>query len=96
MNTTSTQTRPLILTEGAEVDPFATDATAVKASALRSGMVLLDPELGTPEAVIDHKMRTQRGSGDVRFLVQSLDSGRYSEVNIFGHATVNVLAKSAA
>jgi hypothetical protein len=96
MNTTGTPARAFILAEGAEVDPFATNAATVKASALRAGMVLLDPEFGTPEAVIDHKVRSHRGTGDVRFLVQMLDSGRYVEVNIHEHRTVNVLARSAA
>lgn len=67
-------------------------AVELPATGLRPGMVLVDPELRTPAAAVDHRMRTIRGSGEVRYLVTNLDAPGWSEINLSARGTVLVMA----
>lgn len=70
----------------------AVPGITVPAPELRDGMVLLDPEFDTPAAVIDHRMRTVRGSGEVKLLVHDLDARRYTETSVRATTTVRIMA----
>jgi hypothetical protein len=47
--------------------------TTVRGDQLKEGMVLVDPVLHTPEAELDKKVTSVRGSGAVRFLLHDLN-----------------------
>lgn len=64
----------------------------VLGSQLRAGMVLLDPDLMTPAASLDHKTRTTRGSGEVSFLALDYDRRAYGTVSVRANALVWVAA----
>lgn len=64
----------------------------VLGSQLRAGMVLLDPDLKTPAASLDHKVRTVRGSGAVRFLALNYDHRAFEPVSVRANALVWVAA----
>lgn len=64
----------------------------IVASKLRAGMVLLDPELKTPGAVLDHKNRSARGSGNVEFLAYDYDRRNYVPVSLHANTLVWVAA----
>lgn len=88
--------RPLIVPDSgipADFDLFATPAgIPVRADKLRSGMILLDPELGTPALLIDHKMRTERNSGEIKFLGHDLDTNRLVEQRLRLSLVLQVMA----
>ncbi|AEK09902.1 hypothetical protein FGG30_gp092 [Mycobacterium phage Pixie] len=85
--------RAQILDSFADVDTFATPAAVeVKAANLRPGMVLLDPELGTPAAGLDHKLRAARNSGNVSWFVADLDNGGWRELHLRPSLVVKVAA----
>jgi hypothetical protein len=60
----------------------------VLGSKLCAGMVLLDPELKTPAASLDHKTRTARGSGEVSFLAFDYDRRTLDTVSVRANALV--------
>lgn len=64
----------------------------VLGSKLRAGMVLLDPELKTPAASLDHKTRSVRGSGDVNFLALDYDRRTFGPVAVHANTLVWVAA----
>jgi hypothetical protein len=74
------------------LDPFATDSTPVKATRLREGMVIMDPELGTPALWLDHRTRSTRGSGSVSWYAHDLETGRFGPHTFHENHQVNVLA----
>lgn len=74
------------------LDPFATDSTDLKATSLREGMVVMDPQLGTPLLWLDHRTRSARGSGQVTWHAHDLDTGRFEQHNFHQNHRVNVLA----
>lgn len=63
----------------------------VKASNLRPGDTLLDPELGTPVYEIDHRMRAVRSTGDLKFLVADLEAHTYREIQLRPGVTINIV-----
>lgn len=65
----------------------------VVASKLRAGMVLLDPDLKTPAASLDHKTRSVRGSGDVSFLAFDYDRRTLDTVTVHANTLVWVAAQ---
>ncbi len=71
-----------IIENADQIDPFATECVEIPASKLKECMVLMDPELGTPLLWLDHKMRTVRNSGSVRWLAHNLETGRIEEVSL--------------
>ena len=76
------------------LDTFSTpDSVVITGDKVRECMVLLDPELGTPLYWIDHKMPATRGSGDVKFMVHNLETGRIETVNIFRSTNVPAMAR---
>lgn len=82
-------------TDGFTGDTLAAVPTVeIAVRSLRSGMVLVDPDLHTPEAVIDHRNRSAPRSGSQRFLVLDLDRKRHTEVVLTTNATVLVMADS--
>lgn len=86
-------TTPVILADNEAVDPFATKATEIKATSLKPGHVLMDPELGTPAAMIDHRIPATRGAGTVAYLVNDLDRGGWTKIEIHANKSVSVLAR---
>lgn len=60
----------------------------VLGSKLRAGMVLLDPELKTPAASLDHKVPSARGSGEVSFLALDYDRRALNTVSVHANALV--------
>lgn len=77
------------------LDMFSTPETiALAASKVRGGMVLVDPELGTPLYWIDSKARSTRNSGNAAFLVHNLETGRIENLSIFSSTTLPVMVKA--
>jgi hypothetical protein len=77
----------------ADIDTLAQPALVeVNASNLKAGMVLVDPELGTPAMGIDHKLRSTRNSGNVEFLVADLENGGWRNLSLFSNTVVSVIA----
>jgi len=66
----------------------ALPAVQVRGSALRAGMVLLDPDLMTPAASLDHKVRPARGSGNVAFLALDYDRRAFDTISVHANALV--------
>lgn len=92
MTTTTTRRPAYIAPEGSDIDSLTeVPATTLKATSLRPGMVLLDPEFGTPAAVIDHRIGTSRGT--VTYLVNDLDTGGWTQARFHEHAQVKVQAR---
>lgn len=84
-----------ILAETESVDTLEPmPSTTVLASSLKPGMVLLDPELMTPAAVVDHRVKAVRGLGTVAYLVLDLDARRYDTVSLRAGAPILVAARS--
>lgn len=75
------------------IDVLDTPATVdVKAANLAEGMVLVDPDLGTPLVGIDHKQRTVRSSGNVTFFVNDFETGGWRDMNLGSNTVVKVVA----
>ena len=74
----------------------APPATTITASKLREGMVLLDPELGTPAVWVDQRTKTQRSSGQISFNGHDLDTGGVRRYNIGERTQVAVMAEAPA
>lgn len=74
------------------LDLLATNATMVKASSLRECMVLMDPELGTPLMWLDHRLRSTRNSGEVKWLAHNLETGRIETISFRASLELAVLA----
>lgn len=94
--TTARKLRPYIVPDGETVDSFDTRSVEVVARNLREGMVLMDAELGTPAAAIDHRVSATRNSGGIAFLVEDLDGSsraHWYRAEIHRNATVRVLAR---
>lgn len=72
------------------IDSF--DSVKIAARNLREGMVILDPELGTPAVSIDHRNRSTRGTGDMKFFVYDYETRRLEEMNIAPATMVSVVA----
>jgi len=56
---------------------------------LRPGMVLLDPELRTPEYAVDHRVGRAR-DGQVEYLVEDLDRGGWLRLNLTANKLFSV------
>lgn len=75
MEATTTH-RPIILDGCDEIDPLESfDFVRLTTRQIRPGMVLVDTELGTPAAMLDHRIGAIEG-GNVEWLVHDLDNGR--------------------
>lgn len=62
------------------IDTFAEVATVtIKAANLKAGMVLVD-EFNCPVAGVDHRVSTNRGSGDIAFLIADLENGGWNRM----------------
>jgi hypothetical protein len=91
MTTTGT---PRIWSEHPSLDTLTElPGIQVPGSKLCAGMVLLDPDLKTPAASLDHKTRTVRGSGDVSFLVLDYDQRTFDTIAIHASTLVWVAAE---
>jgi hypothetical protein len=91
MNTT--RIAPRTWNEHPDLDVLAEmPAVRIKATQLRSGMVLLDSDLKTPVASLDKKVRSTRGSGNVEFLAFDYDRSTYAPIAVHANATVWVAA----
>ena len=91
-------TRPRVLLDGADVDALdpldgTVPAARVTATRLREGMVLLDPDLGTPAAWLDQRQRTAPRSGEVQWLAHDLATGRLTTIRLHRNTTVRTLAR---
>jgi len=76
-----------------DLDTFAAlPYVEIKGSALRAGMILIDPELHTPIGEVDHKMRSQRGSGAVSFLMFDFDARSWTTESVTANGIVKVMA----
>lgn len=76
---TRSDSRPVILEDDDALDLFETFATVKLATAqLRPGMILLD-ELGTPVAMLDHRIGARSG-GIVEWLAHDLERGGFPVV----------------
>lgn len=89
-----TATRPRIWTgDHPKLDTLeAMAGVQIAGSALKPGMVLLDPSLMTPAASLDKKVRSARSSGQVSFLVFDLDSRTFDTVSVGANSMVWVAA----
>lgn len=75
MEATTTH-RPIILDTCDEIDPLEVfDFVRLTTRKLKPGMVLVDPELGCPAVMLDHRIGAIEG-GNVEWLVHDLDNGR--------------------
>jgi hypothetical protein len=75
------------------IDALSQPATVeVKGANLREGMVIVD-ELGCPSAGLDHRIRAERNSGSVAFLVNDFDRGGYRQDHFHRNVTFRVVAK---
>lgn len=93
MNTT-TATKAAALSDIDTLDVLSTPVTVqVQASKLRERMVLVDPTLGTPLFWIDHRMPAARNSGDAKFLVHNLETGRITTLSLGGRTLVPAMAR---
>lgn len=96
MTETATATRPRILADDETVDALDTfPVVMVKARDLKPGMLLLDAELGTAVAAIDHRNRAPQGSGAAVWFVEVLDAAfmgarGYTEVVTHANALLPV------
>lgn len=89
--TTTENTKAFRLPEGADIDILATFPVAtVKGASLKPGMVLLD-EFNSPAAVIDHRAGSKGGT--IRFLVNDLEKGGWTEARIGENAAIKVAAR---
>lgn len=88
--------RAAILLDPLDIDTLDTfgqpESVPVAATALREGMVLLDPDLGTPAAWLDHRQRAAARSGSVQWLAHDLETGRLTTVTLHRSTTVRALA----
>lgn len=93
-------TKPRIFQDSetvSELDTF--ESVMVEARALKPGMILLDPELGTPFYAIDHRKRSTPRSGQLTWLVEVLDGterrqrGRYTDMVLSPGRMVPVAAR---
>lgn len=82
----------LIVTDDTDLDLLAQfDGLEVAGRNLRDGMVILDPDLGTPAIVLDHK---QRGSnGAVQFFAEDVEAGGRFTFRLLATRTVTVAAR---
>ena len=88
-----TSTAAYIHPEDADIDILSQPpTTTLKASSLRPGHVLIDPVLCCPIAVIDHRVRAQRGSGSIAYLIIDLDRGGWRTVKFHENARITVMA----
>jgi hypothetical protein len=88
-----TSTAAYVLPETADIDILSQPATTtLKASSLRPGHVLVD-DLGCPAAVIDHRVRAQRGTGAVAYLTNDLDRGGWRTVTFGPNSRITVMAR---
>lgn len=75
MEATTTR-KALILEDNEDIDTLeSVDFVKVTTRQLREGMVIVDPELGCPAALLDHRIGALKG-GCVEWLVHDLDNGR--------------------
>lgn len=72
----------------------AVSTVSIPARSLKAGMVLVDPELDTPAAEIDHRTRTTRGSGEISFLVFDYDTRNWATVSFHENVSIKVMAKA--
>lgn len=89
-----TATRPRIWTgDHPKLDTLeAMAGVQIAGSALKPGMVLLDPDLMTPAASLDKKVSSARNSGQVSFLVFDLDGRTYDTVSVGANSMIWVAA----
>lgn len=89
-----TATKPRIWTgDHPKLDTLeAVAGVQVAGSALKPGMVLLDPDLMTPAVSLDKKVRSARNSGEVSFLVFDLDGRTYDTVAVGANSMIWVAA----
>lgn len=88
-----TATKPRIWAEHPSLDALTPlPAVQVPASALKPGMVLLDPDFMTPGASLDHKVRSARNSGQVSFLAFDYDRHNFDTVALTASTLVWVAA----
>lgn len=70
----------------------ATAGVQIKGSALKPGMVLLDPQLMAPAASLDKKVDSPRNSGQVSFLALDYDHNAYEIVTVGANSMIWVVA----
>ena len=89
-----TATKPRIWTgDHPKLDTLeAVAGVQVLGSALKPGMVLLDPDLMTPVVSLDKKVRSARNSGQVSFLVLDFDRKAYETVAVGANSMIWVAA----
>lgn len=88
--------RALILEGFEDVDVLSQPPTVeVCGRNLRAGMVLVDPDLGTPAVGLDHKVQAPRNSGSVAFLCADLEKGGWVTHTFFGNSKFSVVAKDS-
>ena len=87
------KSKPAIFDSFADIDVLSQpEFVEIPAKDVKEGMVLLDPFLSTPVAAVDHKMRSVRDSGCVRFFCADLEDGGWREVSILASVMVKVIA----
>lgn len=75
MSTTTTH-KAIVLDDNEDIDTLESfDFIRLTTRQLKPGMVLVDPEFGTPEAMLDHRIGAIEG-GCVEWLTHDLNNGR--------------------
>lgn len=70
-------TKPVIVSDEEALDEFETfDTERIRSNRLRSGMLLVDVDLGTPVYMLDHRC------GDGQWLVHDLEAGGFKTLGL--------------
>jgi len=72
----------------------AVPTVSIPGSALKAGMVLVDPDFDTPAGEVDHRMKTTRGSGEVKFLMFDFDAREWTTQSVHHNAMIKVMARA--
>ena len=92
MTNTTSSARPIDVSDLDFDDLTEFESTLVRGSALKPGMLLVDPVLGTPVYFLDHRLPALRNTAGGRWLVLDLEQRKYTEAtllprNLFPAAT---------
>lgn len=90
-----TKQRPRIFKDGETINALDTfESVEIQAAQLRTGMLVIDPELGCALWSVDHRVRSARNSGSVTWMVEDLENGGYKNVSLSPKAMIPVAVKS--
>lgn len=65
----------------------------IEASKLRTGMLVLDPDLNCALWAVDHRVKAARNSGSLSWMVEDFENGGHRTVTLSPSAVVPVAAR---